>query len=623
MNDPIDFGIVPTTASLEKLVELYGDVGLRSPPYQRGYEWNAWNIQRFVDTLLDEFQKSKGEVNPIFLGPIQISEEEGKNGQISIGDGRQRLTTLSLLEAFLIHKSGESGECSISSLINKQDDSKLFSTIGNMAGIEAYKTLSDINPSVLRLRKADKKDADQCKDIYLRNARYIATILKKIENRKDEVKGFLDYLKRNVFFIVVTVKNRDLTSIIKIFDSMNSTGQPLSDEAMFKLRLYAHVHSVDRDIETSEIMEEINGTYKLVEDYNKNHDATIRISMSDVLWGFRLYCVAKKDEIVLENESKQEIKAETFLMPTLQFFEMLFSLSGTKVTLELFREYTKSHIAFYEQAYGDVSWGEDGEKAFYYSLLHCFGYTRYSSFWILPIVCYALRNKEVLDALKECGPVFQACLAWSICYDKANKKFRTKFLFEVLNKLYKGDSLEDDSDNKIKEIDGSRRFWDRVEENVYDSYRQAYLILAILGIQDEIAKGKTFGEALNLYFMTSGDNRPQIEHIYAKDKWKGIADEALKSRLNGLGNLVPLEAKINKGENKAGYPSEKFADGTFFNKSKSIQSVKSLVALYDSIKSTGINLDDPVVWDEKIVKGRFEDSKKKLTGLMKMLTFAK
>lgn len=620
MTDSIDFGIIPTTASLNQLIDLYGGQGLHIPPYQRGYEWNARNIQRFVDTLMEEFEKSEGGVNPVFLGPIQISEEKGKEGAVttSIVDGRQRLTTLALLEAFLVQQGEERNETSVASLLSGQDDPQLALTIKALKDgrIEPYATLSDRNPSVLRLTRKGKRAADACEDIYERNARFIATILK---NKKDEAKGLLDYLRRNVFFIVVAVKNRDLTSIIKIFDSMNSTGQPLSDEAMFKLRLYAHVRSFENEREPSEIMRHINGTYKLVEDYNENHKA--KISMSDVLWGFRLYCVADKDGIIRENESLDEVKAETFLMPTLQFFEMLFSLSGAEVTLDLFREYTESHIRFYEQVYGDTSWTQDGGKAFYYSLPDYFGYTRYSSFWALPIVCFALRKGTVLTALQDCGPVFQACLAWSVCYDKANKKFRTRFLYEVLGRLSRGDSLKTISETKIKEIDMNRRFWDKVEEDIYDSYRQAYLLLAILGMQDEINAGKTFGDALSLYFMTFGEDRPQIEHIYAKNKWEKIEDRELRSRLNGLGNLVPLEAKINKGENKGELPSIKFAQGKFFDKSQTIQSIRTLISLYQPISAQGVNLDDPAVWEKEIVRQRFAAAKDSLVGLMGLLKF--
>ena len=619
MTDLIDFGIIPTTASLERLIELYGGQGLRIPPYQRGYEWNAKNIQRFVDTLFDEFKKSSGGVNPIFLGPIQISEEKGEAATTSIVDGRQRLTTLALLEAFLTHRHGNKNERSVCSLLCEQDDPQLYATVRTIeeTQIEPYATISEHNPSVLRLTRKDKKASDKCEDIYLRNVRYIATILK---NKEDETKGLLDYLKQNVFFIVVAVKDRDLTSIIKIFDSMNSTGQPLSDEAMFKLRLYAHVRSFNNELEPDEVMNHIKATYKLVDDYNRSH--MMKIHMADVLWGFRLYCVASKDAIIHEKESADELKAETFLMPTLQFFEMLFSLSGVEVTLDYFRDYTQYHIRFYEQAYGDVSWKLDSSKAYYYSMLYCFGYTRYSSFWALPVICFALRkNIDVLHAFEECSPVFQACLAWSVCYDKANKKFRTKYLYDILDALFQGRSLRPVSENKIKEIDANRNFWDKVEKNIYDSYRQAYLLLSILGIQDEIEANNTYGYALSLYFMTSGEARPQIEHIYARNKWENLGDAERKSLLNGLGNLVPLEAKINKGDNKGDLPSIKFEGKQFFGKSDSIASVSVLRELYYSSSKANRNLDKPDVWTIEIVRPRFIAAKDRLINLMPLIKF--
>ena len=613
------FGVIPTTASLGQLIHLYGDKGLRIPPYQRGYEWDARNIQRFVDTLWDEFEKSKGMENPVFLGSIQVSEEKNQPSKRSIIDGRQRITTLALLEAYLLRSNKAFKDKMVSSLLCGQDDPELVSTIQFVKenDIEPFGTLREKNPSILRLNKKGKKDADDCNSIYKRNVRYIATIFK---GKTEHVEDFLNYLRKDVFFIVITVTKRDLTSIIKIFDSMNSTGQPLSDEAMFKLRLYAHVRSTEPTIDADTVMQHINGTYKLVEDYNSTHK--IPINMSDLLWGFRLFCVANKHKIIFDSESYNEIKADTFLMPTLQFFEMLFSLAGVKVSLEFFREYAEAHIRFYDEAYFDTSWKEEGEKAFYYSLPDLFEYTRYSSFWALPIVCFAFRDGTVLEALKACSPVFQACLAWSVCYDKANKKFRTQFLYSALESLDQDDKLIKAASEKINENDKSRQFWDRVEKDIYEAYRQAYLLLAIIGIQDEMRSGKSFGEALELYFMSFGENRPQLEHIYAKSKWNEIGDASLISRLNGLGNLVPLEARINKGDNKAEYPSIKFASEKFFDKSKNIESVKVLISVYHSALADSLDLDKPDIWAEKIVKNRFIAAKNRLIELMSLLKFS-
>ena len=95
----------------------------------------------------------------------------------------------------------------------------------------------------------------------------------------------------------------------------------------------------------------------------------------------------------------------------------------------------------------------------------------------------------------------------------------------------------------------------------------------------------------------------------------------MRSRLNGLGNLVPLEAKINKGENKGELPSIKFAQGKFFDKSQTIQSIRTLISLYQPISTQGVNLDDPAVWEKEIVRQRFAAAKDSLVGLMSLLKF--
>ena len=75
--------------SVKELFEQYAKTGFDIPYYQRGYRWT----NREIEALLDDINESDKD-NGYCLQPIVLQENEGK---VSIVDGQQRLTTLSLI----------------------------------------------------------------------------------------------------------------------------------------------------------------------------------------------------------------------------------------------------------------------------------------------------------------------------------------------------------------------------------------------------------------------------------------------------------------------------------------------------------------------------------------------
>ena len=88
-----------------------GSVGFRVPEYQRTYDWNAENIKRLLEDCLNGFyylSRPKNEESYTFLGTIILVSEKPEStfdgSSLSVVDGQQRLTTLTLLCCALIEE---------------------------------------------------------------------------------------------------------------------------------------------------------------------------------------------------------------------------------------------------------------------------------------------------------------------------------------------------------------------------------------------------------------------------------------------------------------------------------------------------------------------------------------
>jgi uncharacterized protein with ParB-like and HNH nuclease domain len=93
--------------------------GYRVPNYQRTYDWSADNIRRLLDDCLNGFyylSQGKKEDSFTFLGTLILVREKDKEStfdgtSLSIVDGQQRLTTLTLFLCSLIQELTDLSSC--------------------------------------------------------------------------------------------------------------------------------------------------------------------------------------------------------------------------------------------------------------------------------------------------------------------------------------------------------------------------------------------------------------------------------------------------------------------------------------------------------------------------------
>ena len=616
MSEPTRW-IESETLDLFEFANKYGK--LRIPSYQRGYEWNAYNVQRLVYAVFDGIEEET------FLGTMQIALDDGA---YYIVDGRQRLTTLALFHAVLAKKHGSSIDYPL-----MIDDPRLEEAIKEISrrDFKALPTISSCQ-DVTRLNRQGKDEAAKIENVYLRNAAYIYTILESKHFKGLDPRG-IERMFKSIFIIAVSIQNRELTQVIRIFDTLNSTGQELSDEAMFKLRFHSYLRS-RINLDSSAIMDSINRAYAIVDAYNASSDKLIPLKMNDVLWGYRTY-------LLTFAEIRKTLQATDMALGGLSFFEALFSKELPNLpilSLEGFRRYIELHIEYYHFAYpADRNFHIDNEgDAINRVMLDLLWWTRYGRTWVLPVAFYArLRDEDVepneayLRAVGRAKAIYQSLYFYSVIYQKGVKHVKTSFLFKALEWVDE-ETLYEMCEAEIEEGEKRRKgvyasFWDCVENNFYSSYGQAYAFLAVLEFKEAMHQKKDFGVILEKVFSwIPKASRSQIEHIYCRSRF--IEDPSLtsqeKGRLNGLGNFVLLEEKINKSSLKEGAPSEKFArakdesEKAFFPQSE----YAAVAKLCDDYGALALNkdYDDPRKWLE-VVKKRYEEMKESFISLFPLL----
>ena len=135
------------------------------PSYQRGYRWEAKQVEDLLDDIFD-FVTKEGNGDSYFLQPIVVKKKGGREGEVwSVLDGQQRITTLLLIMEQLI---------------------KYLSR----ADCEEYKELFTIK--FQSRREINFENPDKCADI---NSYYVGSAKETIENwietKKEERKKSL------------------------------------------------------------------------------------------------------------------------------------------------------------------------------------------------------------------------------------------------------------------------------------------------------------------------------------------------------------------------------------------------------------------------------------------------
>ncbi|MGI3172367.1 DUF262 domain-containing protein [Aeromonas veronii] len=216
------------------------------PDYQREYVWTDKEVHQLLEDIGEQIDL--GTTREYFIGTILVSPTDQKN-HYEVIDGQQRLTTFFLLLCALKHLfQGEPQRQMISGLISTsyvdsdgevRSNLKLEPRYENAGEVMAKLVELDSEPQTVRsgIQAAGIASFGSLENLV--NA--YSTLYRYLKDNYDDVaklKKYWGYLANNVVFIQIST---DVSSALKIFETINERGVGLNPMDLLKNLLFTQV----------------------------------------------------------------------------------------------------------------------------------------------------------------------------------------------------------------------------------------------------------------------------------------------------------------------------------------------------------------------------------------------
>jgi uncharacterized protein with ParB-like and HNH nuclease domain len=216
------------------------------PDYQREYVWTEKEVNQLLDDINEQIDG--GSAREYFIGTILVSPT-AERSHFEVIDGQQRLTTFFLLLCALKHLfQGESQFQAISGLISTSYTDSDGETHTSLKLEPRYENASEVMAKLVELNGEPQaiRTGIQAAGIAvfgslenLLNAHStLYRYLKDNYDDKSKLKKYWGYLANNVVFIQIST---DVSSALKIFETMNERGIGLNPMDLLKNLLFTQV----------------------------------------------------------------------------------------------------------------------------------------------------------------------------------------------------------------------------------------------------------------------------------------------------------------------------------------------------------------------------------------------
>lgn len=221
MSEPV------TTLSVRNLLSGATACSYLIPMYQRNYAWGEAEITQLLQDILDYMPQQGGAPRTYYIGTLVVREpDSGHPAMYEVIDGQQRLTTLSLLAAFLRKE--------IPDVLTWPDHRALDFEIRQ----RSRATLNVILQGEFENDPAEKLTEAQTNSALLNGYRLIKRILpQKVKDHSKELSQLAGYLFDWVHIMRVAVPPHIDRN--QYFEIMNSRGEQLETHEVLKARLLA------------------------------------------------------------------------------------------------------------------------------------------------------------------------------------------------------------------------------------------------------------------------------------------------------------------------------------------------------------------------------------------------
>lgn len=542
--------IEPTLKLISKYLKLEKSENFVIPEYQRGYSWDITQCDKLWQDI-ESFIASNAS-DPYFFGTIIVDCSEANT--FSLIDGQQRTTTfLLLLKALLMQlneaipkvsddeesealKAGlKANRNKIMAILYKAEDEDIPSMLKDFAKTQNILIIEnnsinelfpkevkiivesvDFKTSEQNVYKIPRKQKDNKYTNHFRNFKYFFDKLgEKSESQLNQfAKIFLEKCQ------VIEIRSWQIEQAITMFNSLNSTGMPLSDADIISAQLYSNAGENKKSF--NEQWENIN---KLANELSSRKIVDIDAVLQQFMYINR---AINKEYISINKEGNESIDVTT---PGLRRYYTDIKKELLSEPLVLCSSLTKitniwNNIKDYPTVKLLLKCNENA-KLFLSGYLYRYEITEITEENILDLCECLLRLFTVLE-LSDAG--------------YSSSKFKTFLFSENIKFVDKNISIDTIKNNFNEHI--NKNWTDSAIEEAIIEYEKNLLVFLNEYIY---AKNKgtkfDFSENVNVEHImpASGRNITTIQqdaNIATKEEFSSI--------VNKLGNKILLEEDINK-----------------------------------------------------------------------------
>lgn len=593
MGFPIDSKVL----GLREVIKVNERERYSIPIYQRPYSWEEKNIKDFLGSIFDAFKevneiKSETNAKPVFFGTIQLDLNKDDN-TLDIVDGQQRLTTfllfLDLLQRNEIHHK-EYIDCS---MVIKSEKLKEVLNDDN---------IKNTSSKYYENRKLLKKEVEHFE--------------KEFKHKNEFYTELKNFVLDNVYFVQLITEEMDLSEVVSVFNTINTTGLDLNATDIFKVRYYNYLRGIDK---TKDWLEEINSCYQSIDDSNEKlgKDGRTDQTKFDMGWVLDIYkhIICAEFGWGFSEVSKSNQK----------FFDELFKGTGlteqsdlSVLEFDTFKQIVDGFIDYWRWIENVRYNGEHLKIAKEIFSIYLVEKTRYKRYWTIPFVVAYFRAKAegkkwsdyYIDSLRVNMYMFRFFLIYTVINDRVINYVQNNVCDECF-KWFKECRTDDIIKNIRKDLlspvlkkgDKTReKFYGIIESGLFDNGSRVHLVCTLTALIEEVNKRVKERDIYEKFFNYEMIKDPyDIEHIEARNNFKDDKDNV--DEFNGIGNLTVLERSINRS----------IKDEPLNGKTKKYEESKYAAVKIEFLGKYG-NLDK---WDIECVSGRAKEEIKKIKRFMK------
>lgn len=534
MGFPIDSKVL----GLREVIKVNERERYSIPIYQRPYSWEEKNIKDFLESIFDAFKEvnkkdCKTNAKPVFFGTIQLDLNKDDN-TLDIVDGQQRLTTFLLFLDLLQRNEINPKEYIDCSKVIKSEKLKEVLNDDN---------IKNTSSKYYENRKLLKKEVEHFE--------------KEFKHKNEFYTELKNFVLDNVYFVQLITEEMDLSEVVSVFNTINTTGLDLNATDIFKVRYYNYLRGIDN---TKDWLKEINSCYQSIDDSNEKlgKDGRTDQTKFDMGWVLDIYkhIICAEFGWGFSEVSKSNQK----------FFDELFK--GDKLTeqsdlsvleFDTFKQIVDGFIDYWRWIENVRFNGEHSEIAKEIFSIYLVEKTRYKRYWTIPFVVAYFRAKGrddwsdyYIDSLRVNMYMFRFFLIYTVVNDRVINYVQNKVCVECFkwfkecntDKIIKNirkDLLSPVNKEDESEID----FYVIIRSGLFYNGSRVHLVCTLTALIDEVNKGVKERDIYEKFFNYEMIKDPyDIEHVEARNNFKDDKDNV--DKFNGIGNLTVLERSINR-----------------------------------------------------------------------------